>query len=284
MQFKILFTGCSNATRRLALLLIVFLIPLLNIAQKDYRIFPDIVYGHKAGMALTYDVIRPVDSANGAGIIHIVSGGWNSRYMPPDSVEINYKPLLDAGFTIFVLRHGSSPQFKVPDAVKDIILGAWKIHGNSEQFGVDSTRLGIYGGSSGGQLALMAGLSGEKHPVRAIVAFFAPADLRHVPDFLKVMFPALDFDTTLAESVSPVLLVSPGDPPTLLIHGDDDHVVQLRQSENMYEALQEKQVISKLIVYKGMGHGNSYGPKGKYHEEATKEMISWFEQYLPKKN
>jgi acetyl esterase/lipase len=284
MQFKILFTGCSAATRRLALILLLCVFPLIISAQKNYRVFPDIVYGHKAGMALTYDVIQPVDSISGAGIIHIVSGGWNSRYMPPDSVEINYKPLLDAGFTIFVLRHGSSPQFKVPDAVKDIILGAWKIHQNSEQFGVDSTRLGIFGGSSGGQLALMAGLSGTKHPVGAIVAFFAPADLRHTPDFMKAMFPALDFDTTLAASVSPVLLASPGDPPTLLIHGDDDFLVQLRQSQNMYAALQENQVISKLIVYKGMGHGNSYGPKGKYHEEAINEMISWFEQYLPKKN
>ena len=156
------------------------------------------IYGHKSGMALTYDVFRPLDSANGAGIIHVVSGGWNSRYNPPDSVVANYEPLLEAGFTVFALRHGSSPQFKVPEMVDDILLGAWNIHDNAAIFGVDSTRLGIFGGSSGGQLALMAGLSGARHPVSAIVAFYAPADLRHIPDFLKAMMPALDFDTTLA--------------------------------------------------------------------------------------
>lgn len=266
-----------------SIFLFLIFIPIFINAQHNYRVIPDVVYGHKAGMALTYDVFQPVDSANGAGIIHIVSGGWNSRYNPPDSVVINYKPFLDAGFTVFALRHGSSPQFKIPETVDDIMLGCWYIHDHAAQFGVDSARIGIFGGSSGGQLALMAGLSGSRHPVSAVVAFFAPADLRGIPDFLKAMMPALDFDTTLAASVSPVLFASPDDPPTLLIHGDRDYVVQLRQSENMYAALQANKVESKLIVYKGMMHGNSYGAKGKYHEEATMEMINWFCDHLLKK-
>lgn len=260
------------------------LLPFSLNAQPNYRVIPDIVYGHKAGMALTYDVFQPADSATGAGIIHIVSGGWNSRYNPPDSVAVNYKPFLDAGFTVFALRHGSSPQFKLPEMVEDVMLGAWNIRGNAMQFGVDSTRLGIFGGSSGGQLALMAGLSGDKHPVSAVVAFFPPADLRGIPDFVKAMIPAMDFDSTLAAGVSPVLFASPDDPPTLLIHGDKDFVVQLWQSERMYEALQINQVVSKLIVYEGMPHGNSYGAKGKYYEEATGEMIGWFLKYLTEIN
>jgi acetyl esterase/lipase len=260
-------------------ILLIF-IPFIINAQVNYRIYPDVVYGHKAGMALTYDVFQPVDSANGAGIINIVSGGWNSRYNPPDSVVENYKPFLEAGYTVFALRHGSSPQFKLPETVDDIILGSWDIHDHASKFGVDSTRLGIFGGSSGGQLALMAGLSGEKHPVSAIVAFFAPADLRGIPDFLKAMMPALDFDSTLAAGISPVLFASPDDPPTLLIHGDKDFVVPLWQSQKMYDALQAAHVDSRLIVYKGMMHGNSYGAKGKYHEEATREMLGWFQDHL----
>jgi len=235
-------------------------------------------------MALTYDVILPADSANGIGIIHVVSGGWNSRYKPPDSVVSNYMPFLEEGFTIFALRHGSGPHFKVPEAVDDIILGAWHVHDNASIFAVDSAKLGIFGGSSGGQLALMAGLAGERHPVAAIVAFFAPADLRGVPDFLKAMMPALDFDTTLAESVSPIVFATPDDPPTLLIHGSKDFVVAPRQSERMSATLQENKVESKLIIYKGMMHGNSYGARGKYYEDATNEMINWFKKYLAENN
>ena len=225
----------------------LFLLPLTIFSQVNYKVYPDVVYGHKAGMALTYDVFQPVDSANGAGIIHVVSGGWNSRYNPPDSVVNNYKPFLDAGFTVFALRHGSNPQFKIPEMVEDINQGARAIHDHAAGFGVDSARIGI-------------------------------------PDFLKAMMPALDLDSVQAAGISPVLFASPDDPPTLLIHGDRDYVVPLWQSEKMYDALQENKVDSRLIVYKGMMHGNSYGPVGRYHEDATREMIDWFKNHLLKKN
>jgi dipeptidyl aminopeptidase/acylaminoacyl peptidase len=180
------------------------------------------------------------------------------------------------------LRHGSSPQFTLPEAVDDVTLGAWHIHDHAADYAIDSNRIGIFGGSSGGQLSLMAALAGEKHPVKAVVAFFPPTDLRTVPDFLKMMIPALDFDSAYAEKVSPVLYASPDDPPTLLIHGDKDFVVAPWHSENMYAALQENKVESRLIIYEGMMHGNSYGAKGKYYEEATREVIDWFMLHLLK--
>ena len=37
----------------------------------------NVVYGHKDGLALTFDVYRPAHP-NGAGVISIVSGGWQS--------------------------------------------------------------------------------------------------------------------------------------------------------------------------------------------------------------
>ena len=46
------------------------------------RIVPDVVYGHKDGMALTFDVIKPA-KPNGAGILWIQSGGWYSRWVEP---------------------------------------------------------------------------------------------------------------------------------------------------------------------------------------------------------
>ena len=47
------------------------------------EIVPDVVYGHKHGMALTFDVYKPKKEANGTGILFIVSGGWYSNWRPP---------------------------------------------------------------------------------------------------------------------------------------------------------------------------------------------------------
>lgn len=260
--------------------IILFLLSIPGFTQESVKVTQDVVYGHKAGMALTYDVFQPDSGLNGAGIIHLVSGAWSSRYTIPDSMMIKYQSYLDEGYTIFSLRHSSSPQFTVPQIVEDVISGAWHVHDNCAAFGVDSSRLGIFGGSSGGQLALMAGLSGDRHPVNAIVAFFAPADLRNIPDMIKLMIPALNFDTAQASAISPVLLASPDDPPTLLIHGTADLLVGPWQSENMYKALQENQVESKLILYEGMPHGNSFGAKGEFYDKANAELIGWFDEHL----
>ncbi|MGE0759842.1 MAG: hypothetical protein AB7O38_22700, partial [Pirellulaceae bacterium] len=44
----------------------------------EAKIEPDVVYGHKLGLAMTMDVYRPEGEANGAGVLFMVSGGWYS--------------------------------------------------------------------------------------------------------------------------------------------------------------------------------------------------------------
>ena len=46
----------------------------------EVEILPDLVYGHKDGLAMTLDVLKPKLGANGAAILHMVSGGWVSRW------------------------------------------------------------------------------------------------------------------------------------------------------------------------------------------------------------
>ena len=46
----------------------------------ELEILPDLVYGHKDGLAMTLDVLKPKAGANGAAILYMVSGGWVSRW------------------------------------------------------------------------------------------------------------------------------------------------------------------------------------------------------------
>jgi acetyl esterase/lipase len=262
------------------LLLLSISLAAVTARPAEYSLFPDVIYGRKAGMALTYDVLRPDSAFNGAGIIHIVSGGWRSEYLPPDSVDFNYFPFLDRGYTVFIVRHGSAPLFKVPDAVDDIQSALDHIMTHAGSYSVDKHRLGIYGGSAGGQLALMAGTARDEDRPAAVVAFFPPTDLTRFPAFMAKMFPAMDFDAAMVPAVSPINYVSPGDSPTLLIHGDLDLIVPMKQSELMYDALEANGVPARLVLYGGMGHGNSYGGKGRYYEKGLAEMLGWFDAFL----
>ena len=255
----------------------------------DQSIIPDVVYGHKDGMALIYDVFRP-EKPNGAGIILMMSGGWFSRWTPPEQISRWMLPLTDAGYTTFAVYHGSAPRYKVPDAYADVSRAVRHIRMNAGKFGVDPDRLGVTGGSAGGHLALMVGLDADdgkkddpdpvmqgSNRVAAVVAYYPPVDLRPIAGTALDRFPALGFPKEQASDVSPVLLVSTDDPPTKLIHGDADTLTPLSNSTTMLKALGDGGVTSELLVIEGGGHGFRDPDR---RAEADKERLEWFNTYL----
>ena len=241
------------------------------------RITPDVVYGHKDGMAMTFDVYTP-PNPNGAGVLFMVSGGWVSTWAPPESAVRRFEPLTNKGFTVFSVRHGSSPRYKVPEAAADVDRALRFIKTNSATFGVDANRLGAYGGSAGGHLSLLLGLDADPAGLAAVVALFPPVDLRGWTGVNRD-FPALDFAADQAASVSPILLASKDDPPTLLIHGDQDKLVPISHSQRMYAALKEAGVTSEFVTIEGGGHGFT----GANSQRATELLVAWFERHLLKK-
>ena len=280
-------------------------------AQNSGSIMPDLVYGHKAGMALTLDVFRPA-SPNGASVLNMVSGGWVSRWRDPEQAQAGYQALLDQGFTVFAIRHGSSPRFNVPEAYADVTRAVRYVRLHAPHFGLDAERIGVYGGSAGGHLSLMLGLnSDEGDPnatdevlrhgsrVAAVVANYPPVDLRPratpserfpatIPDrslfFAGGVVPgaaerfvAIDVEDEAGASVSPILFVTPDDPPTLLIHGDADALVDFNNSELMQAALMASGVETGLVVIEGAGHGFRT-PEDR--TQASDALVGWFVEHL----
>jgi acetyl esterase/lipase len=261
------------------------------------QIHSNVIYGHKDGMALFYDVYQP-EEANGAGVLFMVSGGWFSIWQPPEQRLPMLQPLLDAGFTVFAVHHGSAPRFKVPDAVSDVRAAVRHVKVNASEYGVDPDRIGVYGGSAGGHLSLMLGLNAEGKPiappegrgralgpvyasadsdgrVAAVVAYFPPVDLRPLVGPSE-RFPALDFPETDAASISPIRFVSDDDPPVLLIHGDADDLVPISNSQVLAKELEATGVVHDFITIEGAGHGF----QGDDRVEATRAMVGWFQQHL----
>ena len=280
-------------------------------AQNSDSIMPDLVYGHKAGMALTLDVFRPA-SPNGASVLNMVSGGWVSRWRDPEQAQAGYQALLDQGFTVFAIRHGSSPRFNVPEAYADVTRAVRYVRLHAPHFGLDAERIGVYGGSAGGHLSLMLGLNSDegdlnaadevlRHSSRvaAVVANYPPVDLRPratpserfpatIPDrslfFAGGVVPgaaerfvAIDVEDEAGASVSPILFVTPDDPPTLLIHGDADALVDFNNSELMQAALMASGVETGLVVIEGAGHGFRT-PEDR--AQASDALVGWFVEHL----
>jgi acetyl esterase/lipase len=123
----------------------------------------------------------------------------------------------------------------------------------------------------------------ESSRVQAVGVFFPPTDLTNYGeaslDIVDVMrkrggpvdpsfqFYAADDKTgartliadpeairRLLREASPVSHVSPDDPPTILIHGDQDRVVPLQQSRQLADRLTEAKVAVRLVTQSGKAH------------------------------
>ena len=123
----------------------VFLTGLTSQAAERVAITQDVVYGHKHGLAMTMDVFTPRENGNGVGVMFMVSGGWFSRWTPPERAQGRFAPLLDRGYTVFAVRHGSSPKYNVPEIIPDVRRATRFVRLNAAHFGVDPKRLGVSG-------------------------------------------------------------------------------------------------------------------------------------------
>ena len=268
-------------------LAVAFIVASSAWAAPEVDITNDVVYGHKDGMALTYDVVQP-KKTNGAAVIFMVSGGWFSRYTPPQAAVGLFPEILDAGYTMYLVRHGSAPRYKVPEAVADVQKAIDHIYKHAGDHKVDPKRLGVFGGSAGGHLSLMLGCAtgpvdeapddeakSREGRVAAVAAYFPPVDLTGLVG-PNDRFPALDFAQDDAKYVSPIYHVTPDDAPTILIHGDQDDLVPISHSENIYAKFQEAKVPVDFITIEGAGHGFQ-GDDGK---RAINAVVEWFNEHL----
>ncbi len=249
----------------------------------------DVVYGHKDGLALTLDVHRPAQP-NGAGVIAIVSGGYQSSVEMSRLIVDGYlSPLLtEKGFTVFAVRHGSSPRYPISAIVSDLRRAVRFIRHHAGDYGVDPHRIGVYGGSAGGQLALLLGTTAdsgdptasdpvlrESSRVAAVVAYFPPTDLTRFAN--RRSFPATAALTEAeAAQYSPIRFVSPAAAPSLIVHGDADTVVPIIEGETMHGALTRAGVPASFLRIEGAGHGFA----GTDLARVNAAMVQWFERHL----
>jgi acetyl esterase/lipase len=178
--------------RRSLLLLLVAHVSLAQPApagdEPSYTRTEDVIYGRKYGTALTLDVFQPRGDANGAGIVMVVSGGFFSAHEAISPLFI--RPLVDRGYTVFAVVHGSQPRYTVPEIIGDVNRAVRFIRHQAKTYRVDPERLGVTGASAGGHLSLMLGTAGgqgdpnardpverESSRVQAVACFFPPTDL-----------------------------------------------------------------------------------------------------------
>lgn len=210
-------------------------------------------------------------------MVWIHGGGWTSGTADTFFPHAKYFATRGAvGFSIeYRLVKPEGPT--VADCLADCKSAIRYIRSHASDLGVDPQRIAVLGDSAGGHLAASLGtIGGFDDPAddlsvsakpNAMVLCNAILDFNQ-DGFIKTVIggealakhpaPAATQPTAqqseLAHKLSPLFSVHEGDPPALVMHGLDDHVVSPNQSRQFTEAMKAAGNRCDLILLEGCRH------------------------------
>ena len=281
---------------RLAVLLLATLAPPAR-AQSP-QVHRDIVYATVDGKDLGLDIYMPAGVTNPPLVVWVHGGAWRNQ------TKANVPPVFfENGFAVASLDFRQSTDARFPAQVYDIKAAVRFLRAKAGEYGYRADRIAIAGRSSGAHLAALVGVTNGNHELegniggyrdqssdaQAIVSYFGASNLTTIlaqstPFGLGVREPALELllgalpDATpdLAELASPVVHVDAGDPPLLLLHGDQDPQMPINQSHEL-EGAYEKH---GLDVYFDVVHGAVHGGDEFYAPEHRDRMVAFLRRTI----
>ena len=300
----------------------VVLLAVPNPTSAQARVEKNIVYGMYSGLGLLMDVYRPAQPNGVAIVAISGSGWYSpmrydaSQLKASREVTSHAERFAAAGYTVFAINHRQTPRFRYPAPIEDAQRAVRFVRSHASDYGITSDRIGAWGLSSGGHLVELLGTmdgkgdASDSDPVnrlsakvQAVVALFGASDLvlmfstmarpgaltslmgfsyQDPADRAGLGVRADDFENRQYREASPLTHVTADDPPMLLMHGDEDIIAPIKQSELMESALKQAGVTVRFIRVPGGKHGPNFQlPAGDPRlPDHMGEAVRWFDSHL----
>lgn len=231
----------------------------------------DIPYASQSP-AQKLDIYWPEEDGGTFPVIISIHGG---AFMGGDKADIQLTPMLVGlkhGYAVVSINYRMSGEAKFPALVQDVKAAIRWVRANAQPCGFTPDRIAVWGGSAGGYLASMAGVtqgisalddlslgnSYQSDSVQAVVSWFGPTDFLKMDEQLAETGFAPDVEHAhngerspeslllgtkiteipdLVHAANPESYVHPEVPPFLLQHGTKDDTVPYLQSVHFAEKL-----------------------------------------------
>ena len=212
----------------------------------------DIAYGDGHERHIL-DVYRPAGGCTGAPVLlQIHGGGWVLGNKHEQALPLVYH-LAARGWVVVTPNYRLSPKARFPDHLVDCKRALAWVRANVAQYGGDPAFVAVTGGSAGGHLTALMGLTANDSRlqpgfadvdtrVAACVPFYGVYDFvdRHglkgsgaamVQWLEKTVMPCSPrTDPTLWDLASPIEQVRPDAPPFFILHGDYDSLASVEEA------------------------------------------------------
>lgn len=278
--------------------------PLTVAVPPDVEVISDLEYGTGGGRALKLDMVKPKTPGTQPrpALVWIHGGAWLSG-----NKEGGVEGLLwfaQHGYVCATVEYRLAKEAAMPAQIHDVKAAIRYLRANAARFGLDPDHIGVWGSSAGAHLAALLGTTndtevldgaggtpGVSDNVQAVCDWFAPTDLLSIghdeadqrkhnqadsPES-RLVGGAVQENREKSIQASPITHVSRNDPPFLVMHGDQDNTVPIKQSEVIVKALREAGVDVTYIPVPGGGHG-----KGFDTARHRQTVLNFFDKYLKK--
>ena len=207
-----------------------------------------------------------------------------------------------AGYVVAGIEYRTGNEAIFPAQLIDVKSAVRFLRSHAEEFCVDPARIYAMGESAGGTMASLLGVTGDQKEfdqgdhldrssaVQGVVDYYGVVDLsdasaerdrmaalaapnNDVPYFAFEEFLGVGYGQAEAGKASAIRYISDKTPPFMILHGTEDTVVPMAQSEKLYETLQKAGIPCEFAVVEGAAHGDDLF----YQDEMTDLVLSFLD-------
>ena len=265
----------------------------VNVVTPEIKQISGVVYeqvpsrGYE-NVAMKMDILKPQSKTPLPAIVYVTGGGFINANKD-NGIQLRMH-LAEAGYVVASIEYRVAPTAVFPQPLEDVKASIRYLRANAKKFNIDPDRIGIVGGSAGGYLTAMAGVTSgtttfdkgenldQSSSVKAAVDLYGLSDLTRIGD---------DYSDAVkeagairaegdAQAADPMTYVGKNSAPMLLMHGTKDFVVSPSQTDLLFQALRKEGIPSDRYLVEGAAHGGVYWDQA----EALSIITDFFNKYL----
>ena len=282
--------------------------------SRDVRVTRNVEFARYEGarrngsdLVLRMDVVVPKATGPHPLVVYIPGGGFVVAPKIGGSRLRAY--VAAAGYVVASVEYRTTSQGATYlDGVADVRAAIAFLRAHANEYGIDGSRVAVWGESAGGYLAAMVGVT-DRHAssdpdaagdIRAVIDKFGGSSLERIaegfddatvaaadgpgnPVARYVHGPDARFirdNARTLRAADPVSHVGPDSPPFLLFHGGDDRLISPVQTAVLHRALRAAGADSTRYLVNGAGHGDIAVKGGEEKYWTTEPMMRIIVDFL----
>jgi len=255
----------------------------------------DVVYHSTLLGSHRLDIYEPFETRPDAGaregdapvapvVVFYHGGSW----VKGDKVTIRVvdrflNRMRERGYFVIAVNYTSSMLRGLRGPIENTKRSLRWIADHADEYGYDQNKVGLYGVSAGGHVALMAASTMEPESFSISFLFIecAPTDLLGLREgeAFDSSYVFKFFPKHRLRELSPINHVSADLPPILIFHGTEDRTVDIVQSERYVESVRRAGGEAELVRYEGGDHVFLNFSDEQWEKQETRALGFFEEQF-----